>query len=327
MSWDSLARCLPHKPMPPLMAAAWTAAALVLATALRFAFDPWLGVHVPFILYLPMVLVVSVWCGRWPGLAVAVVSAVIGGVWFMRGGFVSGANPWALASFILTSGLMILIGGSLARALQDRARSEQRLLATENELQTVVTELGHRSKNGLMVVMAIVSQSAQGCETVEQCVALINDRLGAMGKAQDVALARGGGSIPLEDLIETVLAPFGLDRFDREGPRRALWLGSDAAGSIALVAHELATNAVKHGALKGPAGKVELTWDSDGRQTGWLAWRETGGPIVEGNGRKGFGSRLFQVALRNLGGGVDIEHGRAGVICTMTFPLEAPVTV
>lgn len=322
MGGEWLKGYLPHKPMPPAWAALWTLAALVLATAVRLAINPWLGVRVPFILYLPMVLVVAVWCGYGPACVAAVAACVLSLACFMQGGPLHDSNPWSLASFALTSALMILIGGTLARILQQQADTEQRLRAKEDELQTLVIELGHRSKNGLMVVMSIVSQSAKGSDTVEHYERLINERLGAMGKAQDIALARGGGSIPLDELLDTVLTPFGLERIAREGLPRALWLGSDAAGSIALVIHELATNALKYGALKLETGRVELVWNADAAGFGHLIWREIGGPPMASTSRKGFGSRLFQVALRNLGGGVVFEPGAEGVMCSMNFPLE-----
>ncbi len=325
MTWEGLKRCLPRKALPPLKAALWALAGVVLATAMRLALNTWLGSRVPFILYLPMVLFVAVWCGYWPASGAALAACIASIAWFMPGGLFEGPNPSSLASFVLTSGLIILIGGTLARVLQDQAGTEARLLAKEGELETLVTELGHRSKNGLMVVMAIVSQSAQGSETVEQCERLINERLGAMAKAQDIALARGGGAIPLDELIDTVLAPFGVERFAREGRLREIWLGSETAGSIALVVHELATNALKYGALKGQGGQVELAWTADAAGKGQLTWRELGGPPMAITGRKGFGSRLFQVALRNLGGSVELESGAQGIICTMRFPVETAV--
>ena len=90
--------------------------------------------------------------------------------------------------------------------------SERRLRAAEADLRTLVSELGHRGKNGLAVVMAIVSQTARGSQTVEACEALINARLGAMAKAQDLILGTGGRPIELADLLEAVLAPSDWDR-------------------------------------------------------------------------------------------------------------------
>ena len=322
MAGEWLKRYLPRKPMPLVPAALWTMGAIVLTTSIRLALNPWIGPRAPFILYLPMVLVIAVWCGYGPACAAAAAACIAAAAWFVHGSLLQDANLWSLASFVLTSGLMILIGGALSRIFQQQTDTERRLRAKEDELQTLVTELGHRSKNGLMVVMAIVSQSAQGAETVEQYERLINERLGSMGKAQDIALARGGGSIPLDELLDTVLAPFGLERIAREGLARELWLGSDAAGSIALVVHELATNALKYGALKLQAGRVELVWKAAAMGTGQLTWRELGGPPIASTNRKGFGSRLFQVALRNLGGEVVVEAGAEGMMCTMNFPIE-----
>ena len=87
--------------------------------------------------------------------------------------------------------------------------------------------------------------------------------------------------------------------------------------------HELATNAVKYGALSVPAGHVDLTWDTHASRFRWR-WHERGGPLVKTPERAGFGSRMIERALAlQLSGQVNIDYPPTGLICTIDAPLEA----
>jgi two-component sensor histidine kinase len=114
-----------------------------------------------------------------------------------------------------------------------------------------------------------------------------------------------------------------LERFRLHGPE--VRLNSSAALSLALVAHELATNALKYGALSVPQGNVELIWDlqTDDREPCLeLRWSEHAGPPVVAPSRKGFGSRLIARGLAgNLGGKVQVDYAPTGLVCTLTAPL------
>ena len=124
-------------------------------------------------------------------------------------------------------------------------------------------------------------------------------------------------------IIDDAVAPYRGQQgnFVIEGPD--LQLAPKTAVSLGLATHELATNAVKYGALSVPDGRVEVRWRvEDGRLR--LVWRESGGPPVEVPERRGFGSRMIERGLAaELGGIVKIEFKPDGVICSVDAPLPA----
>jgi two-component sensor histidine kinase len=111
------------------------------------------------------------------------------------------------------------------------------------------------------------------------------------------------------------------ERFTVEGP--ALRLGPKSTVALSLAVHELATNAIKYGALSVETGRVDIGWDvSDGRLR-WR-WRERGGPAVAPPARTGFGSRMIERALATqLSGTAAIDYRPDGIVCTIDAPLEA----
>jgi two-component sensor histidine kinase len=127
---------------------------------------------------------------------------------------------------------------------------------------------------------------------------------------------------PLRAIIDQALAPFRdpqHDRFQVQGPE--LRLSPRMALDLAMALHELATNAVKYGALSNASGTVGLTWEVDGGSAPprlKLRWQERGGPAVEPPGHRGFGTRLIERSLvQDLGGEAWIEFAPAGVVCTI----------
>jgi two-component sensor histidine kinase len=95
-------------------------------------------------------------------------------------------------------------------------------------------------------------------------------------------------------------------------------LGPDKSQSIAIILHELATNAAKYGSLSETKGRLDLTWRyKDGSLV--IRWKETGGPTVKAPARQGFGSRVIQQMVGQLAGDVQFEWNPAGLICQITF--------
>ena len=132
-------------------------------------------------------------------------------------------------------------------------------------------------------------------------------------------------SAGLKDVVHDALAPFGIDsersgRFRIEGPN--VRLSPNVALALALGLHELATNAVKYGALSNDTGSVHLVWDRQGG-TLHLTWEERDGPLVAPPTRRGFGSRLIQRGLaQEVDGTVELAYPPEGVRCTMTVRLN-----
>jgi PAS domain S-box-containing protein len=199
----------------------------------------------------------------------------------------------------------------------------------EERLQLLLDELNHRTQNTLATVQSIAVQTLRGAAD-DAVIEGFEGRLLALARAHNLLGRDGWGTIGLRDLMEQMLQPYGLDdasavRLSVEG--EDVRLEPSAALTLALVLHELATNAAKHGALShADTGKVEIAWQLDATPAGQrmrLLWQESGGPPVTPSGGKGFGSRLIEGALaRALDGEVRLSYGLAGVACQIDMPIS-----
>jgi PAS domain S-box-containing protein len=183
----------------------------------------------------------------------------------------------------------------------------------------VMSELAHRAKNGLQVMMAIVRETARSAADVAGFETALMARLQALAEAQDLVTASGGRPVQLAELASRALTPFGLSRFEMEPRIGEVTVRGDVAGGLALLLHEMATNAVKYGALSRPEGRVSLKAEGAGPGMAALHWSEHGGPKVEPSGRRGFGSKLLQGALRQQGGKVEPAFRPEGFTARMEF--------
>jgi two-component sensor histidine kinase len=209
---------------------------------------------------------------------------------------------------------------AVMRDVSERKRAEtyQRLL---------VNELNHRVKNTLAIVQAIAHQSFSGGRDVEEAKAAFEGRLTALSAAHDVLTRESWESASMLRIVEDALAPYRGEtgRFRIEGAD--LRLPPKTAVSLALAIHELATNAVKYGALSVDGGFVEIVWrvePTEGERGGRLhfEWREQGGPAVRAPSRRGFGTRLIERSLAaEFEGEVAIDFRPEGVVCTVDAPL------
>lgn len=183
--------------------------------------------------------------------------------------------------------------------------------------QLVAQELGHRFKNLLTVVQAIASQTLRQSPD-RGSLDTFDARIQALGGAQDVLLRQDGAGAGLADVVATVLAPFGLQgRILCDGPPVAL--GARAVLNVSLVLHELATNALKYGALSDPAGRVRLEWRvEDGRLV--VDWTEEDGPPAAEPTRRGFGSKLLGTGLAGTGG-AELRYRPEGFSATLSAGL------
>jgi len=133
--------------------------------------------------------------------------------------------------------------------------------AAEERRALLMGELAHRAKNGIAILMAIVSQTARGQETVEGFLELIMARLQAMADSQDLVTEAGGRPVPLGDVLAKALTPFGGGRVDLDPQMGEVTLRGDMAIGMGLLVHEMATNAVKYGALSASGGRIEVGLD------------------------------------------------------------------
>jgi len=214
-----------------------------------------------------------------------------------------------------------VIGASkIARGITERRQhqEQQRLL---------FREMNHRIRNLFTLAGTIVSLSTRFAATPEELADVVNARLVALGRAHDLTLPdiAGGAknfdqATTLPDLAHTILAPYGSGSLSIHGPD--VPVSGKPAMSIALLLHELATNAAKYGALTSESGCVELSWRvSDDELV--LTWRERGGPPVAGRPEtEGFGSLLARrTATSQLSGKIFHDWNEKGLIVTLSAPL------
>lgn len=197
--------------------------------------------------------------------------------------------------------------------------------AGEAHLRDLMRELTHRSKNLLAVIQAMARQTAQHTGTVDHFLERFSARLQALAASHDLLIQESWYGASLVELVHSQLG----HHLDRERPQvsavgPALLLKPEAAQSIGLALHELATNAAKYGALSVPAGRVEIAWRHLPKAEGEgveLLWTESGGPDVRQPARRGFGSLVIE---RNLARALDAEVALIfvpeGVRCRMKIP-------
>jgi PAS domain S-box-containing protein len=228
----------------------------------------------------------------------------------------SGELRWILAHARVATteaGAARLVVGTSQDISQRKAEDERRAL--------LMGELAHRAKNGIAVIMAIVTQTARGQETVEGFQELLMARLQAMANSQDLVTASGRGAVVLAKVIGQSVAPFGLSRFDIDPALSEVVLGGEMAAGMGLLLHEMATNAVKYGALSNRTGRVAVEFEDAGDGRAAFVWRETGGPEVATTNNPGFGTRLLKQVLRNQGGEVAFAFEPHGFRARTEFPI------
>lgn len=195
----------------------------------------------------------------------------------------------------------------------------------EAHLRLLIDELNHRVKNTLAIVQGIAQQSFKDDVPAPRARAAFEGRLAALSEAHNLLTREHWGLVSMKQIIEDTVAPHGGDagRFTLDGPD--LSIVPKTAISVALAIHELATNAVKHGALSRPEGRISIRWArtaQDGRPRFSLVWEERGGPKVQAPTRRGFGTRMIERGLAaELGGTVRIDFRPEGLVCTVDAPL------
>jgi two-component sensor histidine kinase len=294
------------------------AALAAAAVAVRMGLSGPLGRDLPFITFFPALIVASALGGFAGGLACLVVATAAALMLLIPP---SASAGWIVGVFWIAGSLVIAVSAALSDSVRDLRQNRARLTDAQARLQTVVGELAHRNRNALFVIMAIVSQSARGVQSAAEAERVINARLEALLRGQEVVLSGDGGVARLRPLLEKALEPFELDRFAiAAGPDVAL--ETDVAIGLGLLFHELATNALKYGALSVPEGGIRIDWRlEDGHAR--FTWREAGGPAVSPPARDGFGSRLVATALVPQGGRAERRFEADGLVCELLIPAPA----
>ena len=203
--------------------------------------------------------------------------------------------------------------GDFVRTIADRTREAISRIRAEQEQQVLNHEISHRLKNTMAMVQAIATQTLRPV-TDRAPVEAFTSRLHALSKAHEVLLDQNWSSTGMIALIDSVLDQLSLpDRYSISGPD--MQLGPRSALSLALLIHELGTNALKYGAWSNEAGKVNVLLTIEGAiddSALVLAWEERAGPPVTAPTGKGFGSKLIGLGLMGTGG-VDVDYASDGL--------------
>ncbi len=201
-----------------------------------------------------------------------------------------------------------------------------RIKVAEEQLQLMLGEMNHRVKNSMAMVHAIVSQTLRQAQSLEDARASIQSRIGMMSQAHDRLVKATWTETHIAEVVEAALAPHRMiaGRLTLSGPD--LVIGSKQALALTMALHELATNAIKYGALSGEEGMVRVEWkvQMEGEKPVFhFHWMESGGPAVEKPTRRGFGSRLIEQALAGyFNGTAELKYAPFG----LQFELQAPLS-
>lgn len=286
---------------------AFAVVCVAVATAIRYALDFIDPDLVPFAAHFPAVLVVALVAGAPAALLATLLSMLSVLALFGPPGPVTRIEILN-GAFFAVSCLLIIVVAEGYRQLVERYRSQ------EKQKNLMVRELEHRGKNTFSVVEAIVLQTlAHDPDTAN----VITGRIRAVSSTNDIISHAADLQPDLRTLIRAKFEPFGDFRASLSGGE--VKLPADAARNLSLVFHELVTNAIKHGALSRPEGRILISWGADG-ETLTINWIERGGPPAAPPEQRGFGTRLVVGCMKSLGGRVDADFAAEGLECRLQIP-------
>ncbi len=196
----------------------------------------------------------------------------------------------------------------------------------EERQDLLIAELDHRVKNVLARVVVVAMQTRQGSSSMDEFVKALDGRIQSMAAAHSLLSQSRWQGVGLTDLVRHQLAPYATDANTTISGSNIM-LTAPATQAMAMVLHELATNAAKYGALSTPDGHVSVNWDrptsGDAAASLMITWSEIGGPPIAAPGQSGFGTSLIRNLIpHELGGTVHLDFTPDGVQCKIEFPLE-----
>jgi two-component sensor histidine kinase len=286
-----------------------------LATLLRLIVEPELPRALPFTTYSLALIIAGVVGGFWPGM-VALFFATIGG-WYL---FLSPAFSFALAPKEIWVLIMFVTVGMINITLLSTLIAS--ILARDEHQQFLMQELQHRSLNLFSMIQAIASRSFVDGQPLSEAKELFNGRVAALARTHAMLEKNAWAGASLREIVLQELSGF---------PNQISVTGCDipintpAAQHFALILHELATNAVKYGALSCAEGRVQVEGKVEGvDRTGQFrfVWRESGGPSVTPPTRQGFGSNVLLRAAKHFGQNVEAKYAPGGLAYTLVVALN-----
>jgi len=261
-------------------------------------------------------------------VAALVAGAAAGAVAAIAGGLVAlwlfVPSDWVLAPFVKEQVVSVLMFAISSVVIVWAAESYRgllfRLRKEEGTRRLLNHELDHRIKNILASVQAIVNETLRGQPDSRD---RISARIAALGATNDLLMRSEWSGASLREILAGEFAPYGLARFALDGEDVECPAG--AAIALALIVHELTTNASKYGALSTADGVVKVTWQcQDDRLR--LQWIERGGPPPQACARNGFGTKLLRRSVRQFDGALDAQYTPTGLQLRLSLrlPRRAP---
>jgi two-component sensor histidine kinase len=305
----------------PLFSVSFAACCLVLATAARWGLAL-LRPDVFFTPYFPAVFFATAFGGFRIGIATALAGGLLGIAINFNNALADSARFALLLMFWAVCGLTIWGVEHYRTIVVQQRQIAKRLIEEEEYRKLIIDELQHRLKNKTSTIHAVLHQVLHNEPEVWQS---IDHRIRALSATDDLIARVDGSGCDIKDLLRSELGPYGHVRFNLNG--EPLFLPAKLAVSLALIFHELATNAGKYGAFSAANGMLQVSWSvtDDSLNIPWLkiSWDETEGPTVENVGAAGFGTKLLQSALRSFDGRTEVSFLKTGVHCTMQCRIPA----
>jgi len=202
------------------------------------------------------------------------------------------------------------------------AADQQKLKDALNAQQLLTREMGHRLKNVLAVVQGLINMAARKSGSASELAQKMSSTIQALSTAQNLVTSMGSQDVTstatFEDVLRAILAPYAHAKVELRGP--VIEIGPTAINVLALVFHELATNAAKYGALSCLTGSITVTWEVVADNLS-VAWTETGGPAVDAAPiSSGFGTVLAGKSIASLRGSISPTWGPEGLSVCIRVP-------
>jgi two-component sensor histidine kinase len=300
----------------PLFSVGFAASCIAVSTAARWCLSM-IRPDVYFTPYFPAVFFATAFGGFRIGIATAFVGGLFG-ITLNFGDAPTDFARLALAIIYLVVCCLTIWGVEHYRSVAANEREiSAQLIQEETYRKLIVDELQHRLKNKLSTIHAVLHQVLQD---QPQVWASIDQRMRALSATDDLIAKVDGRGCDIKDLLLSELGPYGHVRFNLNGDR--LFLPAKLAVSLALIFHELATNAGKYGAFSSARGLLQVSWSVTEDRLN-ISWDETEGPPVGEIGAAGFGSKLLKTALTPFEGKTEIAFLKTGVHCTMQCRIPA----
>lgn len=234
----------------------------------------------------------AIWAEVWDDLRPFVDKALSGeGTYAEDMRLVMTRNGFEEETFFTFSYSPLFDDEGIIRGLINVAVETTQTVLLQRSQKTLRRELVHRVKNSLAVTSSVVSATLRQADSLQDARETISRRISALADAQNLLDGDADGAA-VESVVRSALQAWmdGEDRISVSGPH--VRISAQQAIGLSLATYELATNAMKYGALSGPAGRIAIAWEQPARNRFRFVWRESDGPPVAAPGRTGFGSRL-----------------------------------